>query len=211
MLLRKITGLMVCALVIGSAAAAVAGIPDLQLTTATRAYAGVESVSLYCLPNGGGRAFALGFLPGGAVADASIAMVLRDGLGNPIANFPFEDMWIEAADGGLVSCGGNAVADFNTNALGETSWGTPLFAGGFSTGLCLVKVNGDALTSNLGLGITFNSADINGDGIVNLSDGGYFSQDLSAGTGYRSDFNNDGSVNVQDAGFMANGLGASCP
>ncbi|HPF71014.1 MAG TPA: hypothetical protein PLQ13_10110 [Candidatus Krumholzibacteria bacterium] len=204
-------GLTVCALIIGSAAAAVAGIPDLQLTTATRAYAGVETLSLYSLPNGGGRAFSLAFLPGGAVADATITMTLRDGLGNPIANFPFEDMWIEAADGGLVSCGGNAVADFNTDANGVTSWGTPLFAGGNSQAACLVKVNGDALTSNLGMGLTFNSADINGDGLVNLSDGGYFSQDLTGAYNYRSDFNNDGIVNVADAGYMANGLGAACP
>ena len=209
MLLRKIMGLAVCAMLIGSAA--LAGVPDLQETTAETVYTGVETLSLFNLPNGGGRAFDAAFLPGGAAGDATINLVLRDGLGVPIANFPFEDMWIESADAGLVSCGGNATADFNTNEFGETQWANPLFAGGQSSALCLVMINGDALTSNAGLAISFNSADINGDGIVNLSDGGFFTQDLFGVYDYRSDFNYDSLINVSDAGFMANGLGAACP
>ncbi len=204
-------GLAVCALIVGSAAFAVAGVPDLQQSTAVRAYGGVETLSLYSLPNGGGRTFAAAFLPGGAAGDATITLTLRDGLGVAIANFPFQDMWIESADGGLVSCGGNATADFNTDVNGVTSWNAPLFAGKQSQALCLVMVNGDALTSNLGLQISFNSADINGDGVVNLSDGGFFTQDLFGAYSYRSDFNYDSAINVSDAGFMANGLGAACP
>jgi hypothetical protein len=204
-------GLAVCAMIIGSAAFAVAGVPDLQQSTAARTYAGVETLSLYSLPNGYGNPFANAFLPGGSTADATITLTLRDGFGVPIQNFPFEDMWIESADMGMVSCGGNVTADFNTDEFGVTSWVNPLFVGGQSQALCIVKVNGDALTSNLGLQVSFNSADINGDGIVNLSDGGYFTQDLFGAYEYRSDFNYDSAINITDAGYMANGLGASCP
>ncbi|MFN2370740.1 MAG: hypothetical protein ABR506_06230 [Candidatus Krumholzibacteriia bacterium] len=211
MLLRKIMGLGVCALIIGSAAFAVAGVPDLQQSTAVRAYSGVETVSVYSLPNGGGRAFTAAFLPGGGAADATVTLTLRDGLGVPIVGFPFQDMWLESADGGMVACGGNATADQNTDANGVTFWVDPLFAGGQSSALTLVMVNGDPLTSNSGLQISFNSADINGDGVVNLSDGGFFTQDLFGVYNYRSDFNYDALVNVSDAGFMANGLGAVCP
>lgn len=211
MLLRKITGLAVCALIIGSAALAVAGVPDLQQSTAVRAYAGIETVSVYSLPNGGGRAFTAAFLPGGSAADATVTLTLRDGLGVPIVGFPFQDMWLESADNGMIPCGGNATANQNTDEFGVTFWTNPLFAGGQSSALCLVMVNGDALTSNSGLQISFNSADINGDGIVNLSDGGFFTQNLFGAYSYRSDFNYDSSVNVSDAGFMASGLGAVCP
>jgi hypothetical protein len=211
MLLRKIMGLAVCALVIGSAAFAVAGVPDLQQSTAVRADASVNTISVYSLPNGGGRTFAAGFLPGGAAGDATITLTLLDGLGVPIAAFPFEDMWIESADNGLISCGGNATADFNTDVNGVTFWNRAMFAGGQSEALCLVTINGDPLTSNLGLQISFNSADINGDGVVNLSDGGFFTQDLFGAYNYRADFNYDGNINVSDAGFMSNGLGAACP
>lgn len=209
MLLRKFMGLAVCALIIASASAAVAGIPDLDLSSAARAYTGSEVLSLMSLPNGAGKAFNQAFLPGGSEADATITLTLLDGLGAPIANFPFEDMWIEAADGGLVSCGGNAVANFNTDAAGQTQWANPLFAGGFSVAACLVKVNGDALAYDAQ--ISFNSPDISGDGVVNLTDAGYFSQDRSGAYNYRSDFNNDAVVNLTDAGYMGNALGVSCP
>jgi hypothetical protein len=203
-------GLAVCALVIGSAAFAVAGVPDLALSTAVRADASINPLSLYSLPNGGGRTFAAAFLPGGSGGDATITLTLNDGLGVAIANFPFEDMWIESVDGGMVACGGNATADLNTDVNGQTRWNAPLFAGGQSEALCKVQINGDPLVGS-DLLISFNSADINGDGVVNLSDGGFFTQDLFGAYDYRSDFNFDNVINVSDAGFMANGLGASCP
>jgi hypothetical protein len=211
MLLRKIMGLAVCAMIIGSAAVAVAGVPDLQLSQATLAYQGVETLSLYNVPNGSGSPFMEAFLPGGTYQDATVTLTLLDGLGVAIQNFPFQDMWLESADGGMVSCGGNATADANTDVNGQTFWGNPLFAGGQSQALCLVMVNGDALTSNAGLQLSFNSSDINADGIVNLSDGGFFTQTLYGAYSYSADFNYDAVVNVSDAGYMASGLGGTCP
>ena len=68
MLLRKIMGLAVCAMIIGSAAYAVAGVPDLQLSTASLAYGGVETLSLFSVPNGSGRPFTEAFAPGSVAA-----------------------------------------------------------------------------------------------------------------------------------------------
>ena len=203
-------GLFACALVLGVASFASAGVPDLEETTAGLAYTGTETLSLFNLPNGAGKAFTASFLPGGAETDGTINLTLRDGFGDPIPNFAAQDMWIASADNGMVPCGGTAGADFNTNAAGETSWANPIFAGGYSQALCIVYINGDALTSNGGLALSFNSADISGDGVVNLTDAGFFSGYLG-GTDYAGDFNNDSVVNVSDAGFMANSLGASCP
>jgi hypothetical protein len=209
-------GLFACALIIGAASFAMAGVPDLQWSTAARAYAGPETLSLFNVPNGSGKAFTQAFLPAGAGnADATISLTLKDGLGVPIDNYPFEDMWIESNDGvgpGLTACAGNAVADFNTNASGNTVWAAAMTAGGYSTALTFVMINGDALTSNAGIGLNFNSPDINADGAVNLSDGGFFSTDLFVGPyNYRSDFNNDGALNLTDGGFLASAIGATCP
>jgi hypothetical protein len=205
-------GLAVCAMIIGSAALAFAGVPDLDESTASRAYAGTETLSLFNLPNGGGKPFAEAFLPGGNTANAEITLIVRDGLGVAVVGFPFQDMWIESTDGGLVACSGNAVADFNTNDLGETFWVNPLLAGGASSALCQVIINGDPLTSDAGLQISFNSPDLNADGDVNLIDAGFFTSDLfEVNYFYRSDFNFDNNVDLVVAGFMASGLGASCP
>jgi len=215
MVLRKLTVLAVGVLLIGTASLATAGVPDPGLSTAEmRAYAGTATLSMFNLPNGGGRAFDRAFAPGGATADATITVTVRDGLGAPIEFFPFEDIWLQSipdvAQRGLIACGGNATADANTDALGETVFANPLFAGGQSTNITQVVISGDPLTSG-DVGLRFNSPDINGDGATNLSDGGFFTVILFGAYSYTGDFNNDGVVNVSDAGFMSNGLGASCP
>jgi len=213
MVLRKLMGLFACVLIIGAASFATAGVPDLENTTASRAYGGPETLSLFNVPNGSGKAFSQAFLPALAGnADATISMTLRDGLGLPIDNYPFEDMWIESGDGGMVACGGNAVADLTTNAAGYTEWALPMTAGGYSEALTFVSINGDYLTSNAGIALNFNSPDINADGAVNLSDGGFFSTDLFVGPyNYRSDYNFDGALNLTDGGFLASAIGATCP
>ena len=55
-----------------------------------------------------------------------------------------------------------------------------------------------------------NSPDINGDLVVNGSDGGFFNADLFGDYNYRSDFNFDGVVNLSDAGVMTGAIGTSC-
>lgn len=218
MVLRKIMGLVACALIVGAASLATAGIPDLTNSTATRAYTGAETLSLFSTPEGGGKPFTECFVVNGAgaVQDGTITLVVNDGLGVPVQIFPFEDMWIGAGGTpGLVSCAGNLTADQSTDVTGTTFWVNALFAGGFSTETTRVYINGDELTNPAyigGLAINHNTPDINADGVVNLSDSGFFASDLFTGPyNYRSDYNADGSINLSDAGFLGTNIGAACP
>jgi hypothetical protein len=213
-------GLVACALIIGAASFATAGIPDLDNSVASRAFTGASTLSLFNLPDGSGKPFTEMFerLAAGNTEDGTITLVVNDGLGAPVANLGFQDMWIEAAPTGgglgLVPCAGNLVADFNTDATGTTVWANPLFASGYSEANTIVYINGDALTSGggAGLAINHNSADINADGNINLTDTGFFASDLFFGPyNYRSDYNADGNINLTDAGFIGTAIGLACP
>lgn len=215
MVLRKLTGVFSIALVIGAATFAVAGVPDLQLSTAsTAAGAGVTPV-LFNLPNGLGSTFAQARSLGGVV-NATITLTVLDGGGVPVANFSASDMWLEkevvAGTGNFVACNGGTVADVNTSGVGVTTWANPLRAGGWSSSKTIVVINGAALTSNSGLVLQHNSADINGDGIANLSDVPLFATDFSVlPAALRSDLQFDGLVNLSDIPRLAAGIGAACP
>lgn len=215
MVLRKLTGVFSIALVIGAATVAIAGVPDLQLTTAsTAAGVGVTPV-MYNLPNGLGSTFAQARSTSGVV-NATITMTVLDGGGVPVANFSANDMWLEkavaAGTGNFIACTGGTTADVNTSALGVTTWAAPLRAGGWSTSATLVVISGAALTSNPGLVLRHNSADINGDGSANLSDIPLFATDFSSGLNtFRSDLQFDGAVNLSDIPRLAAGVGAVCP
>ena len=196
---------------------AAAGIPDLQESTAERAYAGPEPLSLLIHPGGSGHPFAQAFLPGtaeggpGVFADATITLTLRDGNGVTISNFPAEDLWLQSADGGMIECLGGTRANYNTDIMGRTVWAFPLSAGGFSQAPMKVLINGDALTSG-DIQLNVNSPDINGDGNVDLSDTVLFASYYNSGTyRYEADFNFDGAINLSDLGLFAAGLGARCP
>ncbi|MBK7187503.1 MAG: hypothetical protein IPH86_02110 [bacterium] len=213
MVLRKLTGVFSIALVI-AAASAMAGVPDLQLSTAsTAAGVGVTPV-MYNLPNGLGSTFANARSTGGVV-NATITLTVLDGGGVPVANFSANDMWLEkevvASTGNFAACTGGTTADLNTNASGVTTWAAPLRAGGWSTSKTLVVINGAALTSNTGLILQHNSADINGDGNANLSDIPLFVADFYGAYSFRSDLLFDGIVNLSDIPRVASGVGAVCP
>lgn len=203
-------GLFVCALVIGSASFAIAGIPDPDETIAVMDGVLNEDVVLFVLPNNFGSPFSEAQIKGvGTVIDATITMVVKDAFGEVVADFPAEDMWLESEDGGMVPCVGGAAADFNTNDLGETTWATPLNAGGASEAVCFVMVNGGSLNGTP-FALAFNSADLNGDGTVNLADVGLFSSAFFGDYVFGADFYADGVLNLVDVGRLATGLGGSC-
>lgn len=213
MVLRKLMGVFMVTLLIGAASFATAGVPDLGLSTATRAYVGPEQLSLFNLPNGGGSAFTAAFKPaGGGLADATITVTLVDGLGAAIENYPFEDVTVNCDDGvnAIAPCLGGVTADANTDALGQTQFQTPLASGGWANANTDVEIAGAALTSG-SVALRMNSADISGDGAVTLTDVGIFSSIFYGAYSYAADFNNDGVMSLSDVGLLASGVGGACP
>lgn len=191
-------------------AAALANVPDINHSTVEWAYSGNQPLSLFVLPDGSGNALTEAFLPGGQTTDATITLTLVDDFLNPVANFPPEDLWLESTDGGMVFCNGGTVADTETDLNGRALWYTPLRAGSWSTARMNVRIMGDWAPME-GLRLSFNSADLDGNLSVNLTDVGIFATDLGAGYQYRSDFNFDGVINLVDVGLLAGGVGAVCP
>lgn len=212
MVLRKLAGIFACTLLIGFATFAMAHVPDLQESTAAPAFNSGQ-ISMYNLPNGGGQAFTQARYWDGAVSqvvDATITLTLLDSSLNPIFLYPFEDMWLESRDGGMSLCPGGTVADQSTDVNGVTEWVVPLRAGGYSEDLMQVIINGAPLTSSTGMSIKVNSADINGSGLVELTDVVTFSADLFGPYMYRSDFSYDIDINLLDVVKMSAAWGALC-
>jgi hypothetical protein len=202
-----------CTLILGVASFATAGVPDLDNSEAAYStYAGGSALTLFNLPSGGGSAFTACQEPDGTIVDGTIEVVIRDGNNDIIAGFPGEDIWLASVDGGMVPCVGGAGADGDTDADGVTDWVNPLNAGGSSLANCAVMVSGDALTSTGSLfALHFNSADMNGDGTVNLADVGSFSGIFFGAYDFSADFYADGALNLSDVGRLATGVGGSCP
>ena len=204
-------GLLACSLFIGMASVAMAGVPDLALSTATTA--ATEPVSIFNLPNGAGAEIELDAQTfGGSVMDATITLWLVDGLGDPIGLYGAEDLWLETIFGGLMACTAGTIADAATDIDGMTVWENALNAGGFTdpaTELTVVVVNGDAL-SQAGFNIQHNSADIDGNGVVNLTDIAAFTQVLFGVYAYGADFLWDGAINISDVALMTQGNGTAC-
>lgn len=212
MVLRKLAGICACALMIGVATFAMAGIPDLQESTAAPAFnSGV--ISLYNLPNGGGQSFNQARFFNGVSSDivnGEITLTVLDSDLNPVVLYPFEDIWLESRDGGMFICPGGSVCDQSTDEFGQTTWTVPMLAGGYSTDLMQVVINGGALTSDSGMSIMVNSADINGSGQVELGDVTIFSGDFFGAYNYRSDFSYDTAIDLLDVTRLAAGWGALC-
>jgi hypothetical protein len=203
-------GIFTITLIVGAASLAFAGVPDVTQCSTSRAYQGAEYAVVRCLPNGGGEPFTAAVAQGGGIVDATISVIVRDGAGVPIVFYPFEDIWLESADGGMVACDGGANANGSTDANGYTEWVNPLQAGGASFGSTNVVINGNAVPQALAVG--FNSADLDGSGAVNLSDVQFFASDYySGGYVFRADLFFDGAVNLSDIPYMAAGFGAVCP
>lgn len=187
------------------------GLPDFGLSTLTVATPG--PVMLRVHPDGSGPPFTEAFQGPGNRVDATVTVMLLDAMGYPIFNFPPEDIWLQAENGGLVPCGGGAglIPDRSTDQNGTTVWVAPPRAGGHTTGLALGYVNGIPLTSSVGIEFRFTSPDLDGSGVVDLTDGGLFTQDLFGTYAERSDLNWDGHINISDVGVMAGAMGQGCP
>ena len=176
--------------------------------------------SVYVLPDASGPPLTEAMEFGGQQIDATITVRLVDCWGTPIADFPWEDIWLETESEGSGPCyplGFSAHSTTDNN--GETNFSLSLAGGGWTEGPVWVYVVGgralDPLDCPWGIehppvSLRFNSADINGDGIVNLVDTSLFSTDFFGPYQYRSDFYWDGVLNLADIARMAAGIGLSC-
>ena len=210
MVLRKLMGVLMITLIVGAASLAMAGVPDVTQCSASRAYTGPERTVLFNVPDGNGNAFTEAVKVGGGVADATITIIIRDGAGVPVVNFPFEDTWIESVDGGMVACTGGATSDVSTDVDGMTQLQTPLQAGGASLTDTRIIINNNALANTLP--ISYNSSDLDGSGAVNLTDVQLFAGDFfDVSYMFRSDLFFDNVVNLSDLPLLAATIGASCP
>lgn len=187
--------------------------------------AGSPPVSLFTIPNGTGHSFAQAVAcpaPGSpAVTPIVINVEMLDVTGAPAAPpVPATDLWLVTAAGGMAPCpnGKMTTADAPTNALGRTTFTQPLHAGGASSypgepmHVLYVDPAGTIWVIGPILFVYVNSPDIDGNGIVNLSDLVHFATDIQGGVYvYRSDFHFDLILNLTDIILFATAVGASCP
>ncbi len=186
------------------------GVPDPTLSTAWLAHEGPEPLTLMITPDGTGGYFSDARTPDGTPADATVTLLLMDPSNSPIVNFPHEDLWIQAENGGIAFCGiYDMGADVNTGPDGQTIWSRRPKGGGYSQGPMLVYINGNPLTGPP-LELYFNSPDISGDGRVSLGDVTFFAIDFYGEFHLRSDLHRDGVLNLSDVIPLANWMGRRC-
>jgi hypothetical protein len=161
-----------------------------------------------------------------AAVDATITLNVIDTFGNPIFQYPFEDMWLETDAGGLILCNGGSTADFSTDVNGQTTFSGPLFAGGGSfydkvtpaNEQCIVMIDGTPLSSAASaMDILFNSGDLTGDLLVGVQDTSLFKPKYLAGTqapfvyDYAIDYYFDQVITLSDLVLFAGVANTSCP
>ena len=191
---------------------------DTQSTLSWEAHFGPETLVLMVLPDGSGPPFAEARMwPTGALVDGRLRMDLRDGMGAPFVGYSANGVWLEPdlQGGVMATCPQPGVCEIRpdelvSNAAGEFHFSAPPVAGGWSDGLLQGYAGFSPLVSSAGMAMRFVSPDINGDLIVNLTDSGFFAQDLFITYHFRSDFNADGVINLSDSGFMATSIGINC-
>lgn len=197
--------------VVALASVGVAAGNPLPVSTAWMNHAGHVWVS----PLGRGPMLSDAYFPGWPDGvDATIHVQLLYQNGDPIVNYPAEDIWLGAPAGvPFAYCAGGTVADQDTDANGETTISRPLRAGGQipPTSQPCVYVSDQPITYS-DLPLTVNSPDVNGDLVVDLSDIVFFTQNLMGGgvVDFRYDFNGDGVLNLSDVVVMAASLGDHC-
>ena len=217
MLRRNIVGLVICIATLGIATLGFAGVPELDNCSATTA-AG-EQVNVFVIPDGQGflmtEARAATTLPQDVV-DATITVTLLDAGMNPVFAYPFEDMWLETSLSGLAACPNGTIADASTDINGQSTFTGPFYAGGHSDmvggEMTQVVISGAALPALNNLDILFNSADMDGNGLVDLTDVSLFSTAyLGASYDFAADFFFDSALNLSDLVLFSGAVNIGCP
>jgi hypothetical protein len=202
---KRLLSLAVIGSMLLMAGAASAGIPDDTTSTATSA-GGIVMIT----PSGAGASL--------ASHGATVTVTVLDVGSLPVANYPFQDIWLDDVGNGEISlCQGGSSADANTNASGVTTIGGVISGGGFTL-ITQVWIAGTPLTAPMTDGLpspsasspAFNSPDIDGSLGVDIVDFGTFGADFGS-TQFRSDLVADGVVDISDFGTFGTSFGQVCP
>lgn len=192
-------------MVIGAASLAAAGIPDETTSTASSA-----SGCLRITPNGFGETLSSKGL--------TVTVTVRDGNGDPIAGYPFQDVGLADNAGGadISLCTSGWVSAANTNASGVTTITGSGFGGGSTQGGMRATVAGVRVTGSIALDIDVVSCDMDGDLDVDLVDlssvpNGFAARFQNGVYNFQSDFNCDGVENLLDVTKFAIDNGTVCP
>lgn len=188
---------------------------------------GIPDVSMFLIPNGGGSSFVNCFQRGGTQVPSQILVTLIDAFGSVVVGYPPNRIRIEEIGSPLIWCANAStpvpphwpnLADSPTNNAGQTTFTNAYFGGSWvdatATGGTFVWVadnTGTWFQIPTPLMVSYNSPDINGDLVVNLSDVATFAGDFFTGYNYRSDFNYDQVINLTDVAMFASAMGAVCP
>lgn len=196
---RRLLSLATAAVgVLAFAGFASAGIPAVANCTASSA-----GGTLYICPAGDAESL-------GSVG-AGVTVVVRDVNSVPIANFPFQDIWLKSSVAGQMNlCQGGLTADANTDATGTTQMTGVPSGGGCTQGPMQVVLSGVALPAGQNLNIRMNSPDITGDLNTNLADVGPFSAALNGAYNFCADYFDNGVINLADVGIFSTHLGHIC-
>ena len=224
MVLRKIMGIFLITVIVGAASLAMAGVPDVTYCTAAREDTLFPGKMVVLVVPGGSAEHSLDvavkviapYPAPQVLGDATIHLEVRDGAGDTIVNYPSEDMWLECPSDpltenvGLICCTGGCTADFSTDIDGMTEFQDALSAGGQSFLQTYVVINGNALSNTID--VSWNSPDLDGNGVVNLVDLQAFTADFFDPVyHFRSDLYFDIDVNIIDLPEMAKFYGNHCP
>ncbi len=161
------------------------------------AWTAYPGASIYAVPGRLGSPLTAAHAPGGAIVDATITAELLDWSGYPVEGYPADDIWLEAAAGSFAFAPYGTVADGPTDQNGRTVWTRPLDGGGWTSGPLVVLVGGVPLPSEP-LDLSINSADQDGDLLVNLRDLVLLGEPFWGTYTYSADLNYDGQINVSD-------------
>ena len=184
---------------------------------------GSPPVSMFLVPNGSGTQLAGCFAFGGGTANVHILVTLIDVAGIQVPNVPATDVRIEEMQTPLSWCANSwyppplhapNLADGPSNAVGQTRFSLSYHGGGWvqgSTFVWVLEATGAWMPIPTPLNLSFNSPDMNGDLVVNLTDIGLFAVSFFGPYQYQADFNYDGTINLTDLAMLAPTIGAACP
>jgi len=184
-----------------------AGVPDLSNCIVDCATD--QPVSVFVDLASDGTLLSNARLQGGAACDATITLTMLSALGDPVFGYPAEDIWLQHLSGNLYVCGGQLNPDHETNFYGQTTFTGPYLVGGWASGF-VVFIAGAAVPGPGVTNLNMNSADLTGDGVVNLSDCQLFTTLLNGPYDYRADFNFDGAIDLVDTALFVPSVGMGC-